>query len=324
DENKIDIAINKLIKDTGIPPIYEESSHNCIEWSNGYISIQEEFSDYDDNDNLSEYGIYFDCHVHNPFESYIGVDGYSFQDIYSNSKGDSKNIRTVPLPAAIGFHYSKDNCTVDFDYYASNANYFSKKIEYQYNFDTKEFELQYDLSSNFEDRVNLNEQQIKQLRNAICDFFYENLELSTEATEFGARGKYFWLENYGAYQSETTNNLYKIDMSFTPYDIMITSGVYDYISFNNGEPVLGATFFVEFKDNKAELIDWYYPEGFEYSSTDELAEIAKGYYNKSSLEKLIKSDPAKLADNPYNESKDKELVNLQNIIRDNYYNRYQK
>ena len=314
DENEIDIAINNLIKNTDIPPQHDDFNHNCISWSNGFISISEEFSEYKD-EALSEYGIYLYCSVSNPFEN----SGY--EDIYSDIKGDSRSIKTVPLPAEIEFKYSKDNCTLVFDY-SFGDEYINKKIEYQYNPDTNEFELQYDTASSFENKLILSKEQRKLLQNAICDYFYENLEISDKATAFGARGKHFWMDIYGAYQSETVNDLFKIDMSFTPYDIMITSGVNDYISFNNGEPILGATFFVELKDNKAELIDWYYPYEKDYSSTNELAEIAKDYYNDTSLKKLIDRDPAKLEDNPYTESKDKELVNLQNIIRENYYNNY--
>jgi hypothetical protein len=316
DEDKLNVAICRLIKDTDIPIQYEEGSHNCINWSNGFMTVQEDFIEYEDDD-LSEYGIYFYCSVSNPFEN----SGY--EDIYSDSKGDSRSIKTVPLPAEIEFNYSNDSCTLVFDY-SFGDEYINKKIEYQYNPDTNEFELQYDLNSDFENKVNLNEKQVKQLKNALTERFYEDVEFSTSPAEFAEKGKYFWIENYGTYKSSVSEDVYKIDLSYTPYDIVITSGVPDIVTFNDGEPVLGATFYVKFSNDKAELIDWYYPEGIEYSSTDELAEIAKGYYNKSSLEKLIKSDPAKLADNPYNESKDKELVNLQNIIRDNYYNRYQK
>jgi hypothetical protein len=316
DENEIDIAINTLIKNTDIPPQHDDFNHNCISWSNGFISISEEFTEYKD-EALSEYGIYFYCSVSNPFEN----SGY--EDIYSDSKGDSRSIKTVPLPAEIEFKYSKDNCTLVFDY-SFGDEYINKKIEYQYNPDTNEFELQYDLNSDFEDKSNLNEKQVKQLKNALTERFYEDVEFSTAPAEFADKGKYFWIENYGVYKNSICEDVYKIDLSYSAYDILITSGVPDVITFNDGEPVLGATFYVKFSNDKAELIDWYYPHEDDYSSTDELANIAKDYYNDTSLKKLIESDPAKLADNPYNESKDKELVNLQNIIRDNYYNRYQK
>ena len=316
DENEIDIAINNLIKNTDIPPQHDDFNHNCISWSNGFISISEEFTEYKD-EALSEYGIYFYCSVSNPFEN----SGY--EDIYLDSKGDSRSIKTVPLPAEIELKYSKDNCTLVFDY-SFGDEYISKKVEYRYNSDTKEFELQYDLNSDFEDKANLNAPQVKQLKNALIERFYDDVAFSTEATEFANKGKYFWIENYGAYKNAICEDVYKIDLSYTPYDIVITSGVPDIITFNDGEPVLGATFYVKFSDDKAKLIDWYYPHEDDYSSTDELANIAKDYYNDTSLKKLIESDPAKLADNPYNESKDKELVNLQSLIRDNYYNRYHK
>jgi hypothetical protein len=313
DENEIDIAINNLIKNTDIPPQHDDFNHNCISWSNGFISISEEFSEYKD-EALSEYGIYFTCYVCSPFEN------NGFEDIYLNSKGDSRNIKTVPLPAEIEFNYSNDSCTLVFDY-SFGDEYISKKTEYKFNPETNEFELQYDLNSDFEDKSNLNEKQVKQLKNALTERFYEDVEFSTAPAEFADKGEYFWIENYGAYKNSICEYVYKIDLSYSAYDILITSGVPDIVTFNYGDPVLGATFYVRFDKDKAELIDWYYPESGEYSSTEELANIAKDYYNDASLKKLKDRDPAKLADNPYNESKDKELVNLQNIIRENYYNR---
>ena len=316
DENEIDIAINNLIKNTDIPPQHDDFNHNCISWSNGFISISEEFTEYK-YEALSEYGIYFYCSVSNPFEN----NGH--EDIYLNSKGDSKSIKTVPLPADIEFNYSNDSCTLVFDY-SFGDEYINKRIEYKFNPETNEFELQYDLNSDFEDKSNLNEKQVKQLKNALTERFYEDVEFSTSPAEFAEKGKYFWIENYGTYKSSVSEDVYKIDLSYTAYDIVITSGVPDIVTFNDGEPALGATFYVKFDNDKAELIDWYYPEGIEYSSTDELAEIAKGYYNKSSLKKLIKSDPAKLADNPYSQDNEKELLNLKDSIRYDYSMRYKK
>ena len=58
--------------------------------------------------------------------------------------------------------------------------------------------------------------------------------------------------------------------------------MYEIISFNNEEPVLGATFFVLFNEDKAELIDWYYPESDEYNSTSMLISLVEETFNKKS------------------------------------------
>ncbi len=303
---KIQSIINAAVKNSDVNLEHQIIDETEEEWANRFINIDLYYDP--DNEETREISFTVRCEIMNPFD--FRQKSYN---VYDKAKGNLKNIKTVLLPAMLEYYSSESGCNIAFEY--DSEYYYQKNIIYDYNYENNKFELTSDSFTDFEEEATLTEYQKYLLGEALKNFYVDEKFSSTE-TEFGNTGKYIWLETYGVYKSNRFGPLYKIDLSFTAYDIQITSGVYDKINFSNGYPYLGASIIVQFSEDTADIIDYYYPNHTEYSTTEELISILNGIYNEGSFSRLKESNPAK------HSFESEDYPNLKNKIREEYLNRF--
>ena len=274
----INKTVNNAVKASEIDFFHDTEDLTAPIWTNGCITISEYYYIKDYSEEYysegevapEEISLSIHCEIMNPF-------GFrqSQYDIYSSASGNSKSIKTAPLPAQIDFYSDKQGCNVSFGY--GSGAYFPKSIIYDYNFDSEKFEKSSDSFSNFETKAEITYIQHEYLEEALKKYYgFDNIIIDI----------------YGVYQSDRFSSLYKIDFSCSEYDNdnrnnIIDDSLFYYNNINKSE-IYGASMIIEFGEDHAEIIHYYAPNKNEYNTFEELITTIEDYYNEESLKEIKK------------------------------------